>query len=61
MAGTMADVGSFNEYLKHFNLVPDMPTSEPVVRAKDIIAGAEETLRLMREKAGSKAKGVENH
>ena len=41
---------NFGEYLESLNLMPSTTPSAPKVTAKDIIAGAEETLRMMREK-----------
>jgi hypothetical protein len=39
---------TFGKYLESLHLAPE--TITPSVSAKDIIAGAEETLRIMREK-----------
>jgi len=41
---------AFGEYLQKLGL-EEKPEAETNLTAKDVIAGAEETLRMMREKA----------
>lgn len=46
---------AFGKYLESLHLAPETVTATPKESAAEIIAGAEETLRIMREKAAKKA------